>query len=66
MGYFDTEGFFYLTGRCKNVIVTSGGKNIYPEEIEELFQFCSHFEQVMVHGYKTADTEKLELVSILR
>ena len=62
IGYFDAEGFFYLTGRCKNVIVTSGGKNIYPEEIEELFQFCSHFEQVMVHGYNADDTEKLELV----
>lgn len=34
MGYVDKKGHFYMTGRCKNVIVTSNGKNIYPEELE--------------------------------
>ncbi len=62
MGYFDEKGYFYITGRCKNVIVTSGGKNIYPEEIEELFQLCSWFEQVLIRGYREAGTEKVELL----
>lgn len=35
MGYKDKNGRFHLTGRCKNVIVTKNGKNIYPEELEE-------------------------------
>lgn len=34
LGYTDKNGDFHITGRCKNVIVTSGGKNIYPEELE--------------------------------
>lgn len=39
MGRLDKDGFLYLTGRCKNVIVTQNGKNIYPEELED--KLCS-------------------------
>lgn len=34
LGYFDEEGFLFLTGRLKEIIVLSSGLNIYPEEIE--------------------------------
>lgn len=34
LGYCDKDGNYHITGRSKNVIVTKGGKNIYPEEIE--------------------------------
>lgn len=49
-GYFDAEGFLYITGRKKNVIVTKGGKNIFPEEVEQLIHENKLVEEVMVHG----------------
>lgn len=49
-GYFDDEGFLYITGRKKNVIVTKGGKNIFPEEVEQLIHENQLVEEVMVHG----------------
>ncbi len=50
-GCIDKEGYLMLTGRLKSVIVTEGGKNVYPEEIEELFQLYPQIEQVLVRGY---------------
>ncbi len=37
LGYFDDEGYLFLTGRLKEILVLSSGKNIYPEEIEEVY-----------------------------
>ena len=51
LGYLDEENYLYLTGRAKNLIVTEGGKNVYPEEIENHFQLHSEVEQVLVSGY---------------
>lgn len=34
LGFVDKNGNYHITGRCKNVIVTTNGKNIYPEELE--------------------------------
>lgn len=50
LGRFDQEGFLYITGRCKNVIVTGNGKNIYPEELEARLLEDELVEEVIVIG----------------
>lgn len=37
LGYLDKQGYLFLTGRIKEVIVLSSGMNIYPEEIENIY-----------------------------
>ncbi|MBR1993187.1 MAG: AMP-binding protein [Firmicutes bacterium] len=49
-GRFDEEGFLYLCGRKKFVIVTKNGKNIFPEEIEALLMEEPFIEEVLVYG----------------
>lgn len=50
IGYMDDDGYLYITGRCKNVIVTQNGKNIYPEEIELLLGKIPEIKECMVYG----------------
>lgn len=50
IGYLDKDGFLFITGRCKNVIVTQNGKNIYPEEIELLLGQVTEIKECMVYG----------------
>ena len=50
LGRFDEEGFLYITGRCKNVIVTKNGKNIYPEELEDRLLENELIEEAIVIG----------------
>ena len=63
VGYIDDEGFLFITGRSKNVIVTQNGKNIYPEEIELLLGNVSEIKECMVYG-KEIDGEKELVVSV--
>ena len=51
LGHVDANNYVYLEGRAKNMIVTEGGKNVYPEEIENRFQLFDEVEQVLVCGY---------------
>ncbi|MCL2601239.1 MAG: AMP-binding protein [Treponema sp.] len=66
LGYLDGEKYLYLTGRCKNVIVTEGGKNVYPEEIENEFQlFFNEIDQILVRGYMADEKMKKEGIEAL-
>jgi long-chain acyl-CoA synthetase len=52
LGYRDEDGFVYIVGRRKNLIVGSGGKNIYPEEVEAHFSGSRVILEALVVGRK--------------
>ena len=49
LGYKDKNGNYHITGRCKNVIVTTNGKNIYPEELEYYLSKENVIDECMVY-----------------
>ena len=55
LGYIDKDGFVFITGRKKNVIVLKNGKNIYPEEIEKKLDKLPYTAESMVFGYPKED-----------
>ena len=59
-GYIDSENYVFLTGRKKNMIVTEGGKNVFPEEIEDHFQLYDEIEQILVRGFVLDEKMKTE------
>lgn len=64
LGFTDNEGWLYLTGRHKNVIVTKSGKNIYPEEIEEVLNSLPCILECMVYGLLSGN-EDIVAVQVL-
>ena len=50
LGYFDSKGHLFLTGRKKEVIVLSNGKNVYPEEIEAHYLKSPFIKEIAVMG----------------
>ncbi len=48
MGYIDKDGYLFITGRKKNVIVLPNGKNVFPEEIEELINRAVFVKECIV------------------
>lgn len=54
-GWIDKEGYLYISGRLKNVIVTRGGKNVYPEEIENVLNRSPYILESMVYSAENAE-----------
>jgi len=61
------DGYLYITGRCKNLIVTGAGKNVFPEEVEVLYRDLPHLAELCVLGVRSARTlgEEVHGVAVL-
>jgi long-chain acyl-CoA synthetase len=65
LGFIDEQGFIYINGRKKNLIVSSGGKNIYPEEIEAHFDSSRVIAEILVIGRKEAEFGGEQIVAVV-
>jgi long-chain acyl-CoA synthetase len=65
LGYRDPEGYLYLTGRAKEMIVTAGGKNIVPEELEHLYETSPVIDEIcLVSAARAGEGEGVHAVVV--
>ncbi len=50
LGFIDNDGFLHIRGRKKNVIISRSGKNVFPEEIEDLLNRSPYIQESLVYG----------------
>ena len=65
LGWIDNEHYLMLCGRAKNLIVTSGGKNVYPEEVEDSFQLYDDIQQITVQEYQETKTSEIQIEALI-
>ena len=65
MGFMDGDGYVFITGRLKNVIVLENGKNVFPEEIEEYLGDIEKIAECVVVGRSDSMTDKVDLTAIV-
>lgn len=64
LGWVDTDGYIYITGRCKEVIVTGAGKNVYPSDLEAIYSTLPAVQEICVFGVKSGLTEDVHAVVV--
>ena len=52
LGFFDDSGFLHISGRKKNVIITKNGKNVFPEEVEDILLRNNFIKEALVYAEK--------------
>ncbi|MBQ4504640.1 MAG: AMP-binding protein [Firmicutes bacterium] len=62
LGRIDEDGFIFICGRKKNVIVLKNGKNVFPEEIEQLISNLPYVEENFVFGLPRNEEDDRDLV----
>ena len=65
VGYLDADGYLYITGRLKSVIVLENGKNVFPEEIEEYVSGIELVSECVVVGRSQSMTDKVVLTAVI-
>lgn len=53
LGYIDKDGFLHISGRKKNVIISKSGKNVFPEEVEDVLRRSPYILESLVYGEKS-------------
>ncbi|MFH1965174.1 MAG: AMP-binding protein, partial [Acidobacteriota bacterium] len=62
LGWVDGDGYLYITGRIKDVIVTGAGKNVYPTDLEAIYRQLPGIEDICVFGIRSGLTEEVNAV----
>lgn len=65
LGYIDSDGFLHISGRKKNVIISKSGKNIFPEEIEDILKRNPFIQECLVYGEKDEKQDEIIAVQIV-
>ena len=65
IGYMDNDGYLYITGRIKFVIVLENGKNVFPEEIEEYLDTIETISECCVIGRKNEESGEIILTAVV-
>lgn len=63
IGFIDNDGFLHINGRMKNVIISRSGKNVFPEEIEDILNRSPYVLECLVYG--EADDKQDEIIAAM-
>lgn len=61
LGHFDSDGYLYIKGRIKNMILSANGENIYPEEVESIILQSPHVLECLVYMLSGRLTARVHL-----
>ena len=65
IGFMDKDGFLHISGRMKNVIIANNGKNVFPEEIEDILNRSPFVLESLVYGEKDAKHDEIIAAQIV-
>lgn len=65
LGYIDKDGFLHISGRKKNVIIAKNGKNVFPEEVEDILNRNPFIQECLVYGEEDAKHDEIIAAQIV-